>query len=250
MLVIPSIDLRSGQVVRLYQGDFSRVTTYDTNHVDTAQGYEKAGAELIHVVDLDGAVSGAPTHFAHVADLVRSVSVPVQMGGGLRTKDSIAEALDIGVSRVILGTAAYEKPELVEWVIANYGAEVLVVSLDVHNGFVALKGWQDTSKIQVKDLLESMNSLGVYQFIFTDISTDGTLEAPNFFTVEQLVEHTDSLHSSFISSGGVATIDHLKKLQRLGCFGAIVGKSLYEGRIDLNQAISEVALDQTSKKGQ
>ena len=153
------------------------------------------------------------------------------------------------MSQVILGTAAYEMPELVEWVIASHGAESLVVSLDVHNGFVALKGWQDTSHVQVKDLLGKMNTLGVHQFVFTDISTDGTLGSPNFLSVEQLVEYTDALNSSFISSGGVATIDHLIKLQHLGCYGAIVGKALYEGRIDLKQAISELDRDSFGDEG-
>ena len=243
MLVIPSIDLRLGEVVRLYRGDFSQMTTYKTDHLDTAKAYEIAGAELIHVVDLDGAFSGIPKHLPQISDIVRSVSVPVQMGGGLRSKDSIKEAFAVGVSRVILGTAAYDMPDLVEWVIVNYGTQSIVVSLDVHNGFVALKGWRDTSQIQVDELLHKMNILGVNQFIFTDISTDGTLESPNFLSVEELLGYTDALKSSFISSGGVATIDHLKNLQRLGCYGAIVGKALYEGHIELKQAISEVVFD-------
>ena len=242
MLVIPSIDLRAGEVVRLYRGDFSQVTIYETNHVDTVRAYEVAGAELIHVVDLDGASGGVPSHFTHIADIVNTVSVPIQMGGGLRSEDSVKEAFDVGVSRVVLGTAAHEMPKLVEWVIASYGSNSLVVSLDVHEGFVALKGWRDTSKIKVNELLRQMNVIGVDQFIFTDIATDGTLEAPNFLSVEQLVDYTEALNSSFISSGGVATIDHLKKLRDLGCYGAIVGKALYEGRIDLKQAISEVTL--------
>ena len=242
MLVIPSIDLRAGEVVRLYRGDFSQVTIYETNHVDTVRAYEVAGAELIHVVDLDGASGGVPSHFTHIADIVNTVSVPIQMGGGLRSEDSVKEAFDVGVSRVVLGTAAHEMPKLVEWVIASYGSNSLVVSLDVHEGFVALKGWRDTSKIKVNELLRQMNAIGVDQFIFTDIATDGTLEAPNFLSVEQLVDYTEALNSSFISSGGVATIDHLKKLRDLGCYGAIVGKALYEGRIDLKQAISEVTL--------
>lgn len=249
MLIIPSIDLRLGEVVRLYQGDFSQVTIYETSPIDVAIGYEIAGARLIHVVDLDGASFGFPKHFSHISDIIDAVTVPVQMGGGLRSKDSIKQAFDIGVSRVILGTAAYEMPELVEWVIANHGPESVVVSLDVHNGFVALKGWQDTSQVRVQDLLEKMNILGIGQFIFTDIATDGTLEAPNFLSVKQLVSHTADLNSSFISSGGVATIDHLKRLQQLGCYGAIVGKSLYEGRIDLKQAILEVDLDSANDKG-
>jgi phosphoribosylformimino-5-aminoimidazole carboxamide ribotide isomerase len=248
MLVIPSIDLRAGEVVRLYRGDFSQITIYKTDHVDTARAYELAGAELVHVIDLDGASGGVPTHFTHIANIVSSVSVPVQMGGGLRSKDSIKEAFDIGVSRVILGTAAYEMPELAEWVIASYGAKALVVSLDVHEGFVALKGWRDTSEITVNELLRQMNVIGVDQFIFTDISTDGTLGAPNFLSVEQLVDYTKALNCSFISSGGVATIEHLKELRDLGCYGAIVGKALYEGRIDLKQAISEVITDSVDCK--
>ena len=233
MQLIPAIDLRDGRCVRLVQGDFAQTTVYGDDPVATAQRWEAAGATRIHVVDLDGAKAGRPTQTATVAAIVRAVAVPVQLGGGLRDADTVAAALDLGVSDVILGTAAVRDPELLALLVARYGAAI-TVGIDARNGVVATEGWLASSRRRATELADQVAQLGVSRIIYTDISRDGTLTEPNYAQTAALVRPNGP---AIIASGGVARIEHLQKLAGYGIAGAIIGTALYTGHLDLAAAL-------------
>ena len=233
MQLIPAIDLRDGRCVRLVQGDFAQTTVYGDDPVATAQRWEAAGATRIHVVDLDGAKAGRPTQTATVAAIVRAVAVPVQLGGGLRDADTVAAALDLGVSDVILGTAAVRDPELLALLVARYGAAI-TVGIDARNGVVATEGWLASSRRRATELADQVAQLGVSRIIYTDISRDGTLTEPNYAQTAALVRPDGP---AIIASGGVARIEHLQKLAGYGIAGAIIGTALYTGHLDLAAAL-------------
>ena len=233
MQLIPAIDLRDGRCVRLVQGDFDQTTVYGDDPVATAQRWEAAGATRIHVVDLDGAKAGRPTQTATVAAIVRAVAVPVQLGGGLRDADTVAAALDLGVSDVILGTAAVRDPELLALLVARYGAAI-TVGIDARNGVVATEGWLASSRRRATELADQVAQLGVSRIIYTDISRDGTLTEPNYAQTAALVRPDGP---AIIASGGVARIEHLQKLAGYGIAGAIIGTALYTGHLDLAAAL-------------
>lgn len=233
MQLIPAIDLRDGRCVRLVQGDFDQTTVYGDDPVATAQRWEAAGATRIHVVDLDGAKAGRPTQTATVAAIVRAVAVPVQLGGGLRDADTVAAALDLGVSDVILGTAAVRDPELLALLVARYGAAI-TVGIDARNGVVATEGWLASSRRRATELADQVAQLGVSRIIYTDISRDGTLTEPNYAQTAALVRPNGP---AIIASGGVARIEHLQKLAGYGIAGAIIGTALYTGHLDLAAAL-------------
>ena len=233
MQLIPAIDLRDGRCVRLVQGDFDQTTVYGDDPVATAQRWEAAGATRIHVVDLDGAKAGRPTQTATVAAIVRAVAVPVQLGGGLRDADAVAAALDLGVSDVILGTAAVRDPELLALLVARYGAAI-TVGIDARNGVVATEGWLASSRRRATELADQVAQLGVSRIIYTDISRDGTLTEPNYAQTAALVRPDGP---AIIASGGVARIEHLQKLAGYGIAGAIIGTALYTGHLDLAAAL-------------
>ena len=233
MQLIPAIDLRDGRCVRLVQGDFDQTTVYGDDPVAMAQRWEAAGATRIHVVDLDGAKAGRPTQTATVAAIVRAVAVPVQLGGGLRDADTVAAALDLGVSDVILGTAAVRDPELLALLVARYGAAI-TVGIDARNGVVATEGWLASSRRRATELADQVAQLGVSRIIYTDISRDGTLTEPNYAQTAALVRPNGP---AIIASGGVARIEHLQKLAGYGIAGAIIGTALYTGHLDLAAAL-------------
>ena len=233
MQLIPAIDLRDGRCVRLVQGDFAQTTVYGDDPVATAQRWEAAGATRIHVVDLDGAKAGRPTQTATVAAIVRAVAVPVQLGGGLRDADTVAAALDLGVSDVILGTAAVRDPELLALLVARSGAAI-TVGIDARNGVVATEGWLASSRRRATELADQVAQLGVSRIIYTDISRDGTLTEPNYAQTAALVRPNGP---AIIASGGVARIEHLQKLAGYGIAGAIIGTALYTGHLDLAAAL-------------
>lgn len=230
MLVIPAIDLRAGRAVRLMQGDFARETVYGDDPVAVARRWRDGGAEMMHVVDLDGARAGRPEQLELVGKIARVV--PVEVGGGLRSEADVARAVQSGVQRVVLGTAALDL-DLVTALVVEYG-ERLVVALDTRSGMVATEGWTQESERTLVELAQELIDIGVRRFLHTDVERDGTLTEPNFNSLRQLIE----LGAPVIASGGVATLDDIGRLRDLGAEAVIVGRALYEGAFTLQEAIA------------
>ncbi len=233
MQIIPAIDIKDGRCVRLFQGDYDQITVFDHDPVAVARKWEKLGAERLHVVDLDGAKAGRPVNAQIVFAIVRAISIPVQLGGGLRDHRAVDAALNLGVERVILGTAAVRDPQLVSRLVQEYDARI-VVGVDARDGWVAAQGWTETSQVKADDLVRRMGVIGVRTVIYTNIARDGTLAGPDINGVEELVRVDGP---DIIASGGVATCDDLLALAKTGAAGVVVGKALYTGAIDLQQAI-------------
>ena len=234
MDVIPSIDLRGGKCVNLYQGDYARETVYSENPIDAATHWVGLGATRLHVVDLDGARSGAQVNLTVVKDMVSSVSAPVQLGGGIRTVETARDMMSLGIDRVVVGTAAIESPDLVQSLCEELGPDVVVVGVDARDGYVAVRGWTESSGVQALDLIMRMEGMGVRQFMYTDIARDGTLTEPNFSAIEDLAERTEA---RLMVAGGISAVPHIRRLVELGVDAAIVGKALYTGDIDFPQAL-------------
>jgi phosphoribosylformimino-5-aminoimidazole carboxamide ribotide isomerase len=239
MEVIPAIDLLEGRCVRLYQGDYDRSQVFNENPVEVARDWVAQGATRLHLVDLDGAKAGHPVNGAAIEAIVRAVAVPVQVGGGLRDRQSVADLLSLGVQRVILGTVAVEQPDLVAEVCQEF-PEQIVVGIDARNGKVATRGWLETSEVEAIALAQQMAQLGAAAIIYTDIHRDGTLQGPNRQALRELAE---AISIPVIASGGVSSITdllNLLSLEPLGVTGAIVGRALYTGDIALKEAIRAV----------
>ena len=237
MEVIPAIDLKDGRCVRLYQGDFARESVYSDDPAAVARRWEEEGAVRLHVVDLDGAAEGRPRNAPLIEGIVKAVEMPVQVGGGIRSLQTLAEYLEMGVQRVVLGTSAVEDADLVEEACRRYG-EAVVIGVDARDGYVATSGWTRGTQVLAAKLVAEMEGLGVRRFIYTDIARDGTLTGPNL----DGVAHILSLVSvPVIASGGISSIEHLVELQGLGVEGAIVGRALYTGDVDLGRAIERVS---------
>ena len=237
MEVIPSIDLRGGKCVRLYQGDYDKETVYSDNPLAVALRWQEMGAPRIHIVDLDGAASGVQANLEVLKRLGNSIDLPLQVGGGIRDMSSAENVLGMRVQRIVLGTSAVEDSSLVEQVCRRFGTEAIVVGVDARDGMVAIRGWSKSSSIAVLDLIHRMTALGVGRFIYTDISRDGTLSEPNFQALEDLIDGCDA---ALVASGGISSIKHLERLATMGVEGAIIGTALYTGDIDLREAISRV----------
>ena len=242
MEVIPALDLRNGNVVRLNQGDFAKQTTFSHDPLRVARQFAEAGAPRIHVVDLDGAFEGGPAQQKLCMRIAEAVSVPIEVGGGFRTEEHVAMAIEAGMDRVVLGTAAVEDPALVERVVARHGPDRIVVGLDARDGRVAVSGWKQATDVLATDLMASMHEAGVRRFIYTDIARDGTLASPNFEAIGGMAYNGRLLSDDVrvIASGGIADIEHLRRLAKLGVEGAIVGSAIYRGTVDLEQAIAEL----------
>jgi len=238
MLVIPAIDISEGKAVRLRQGDMAQKTVYG-EPVDFAVRWQQAGSRLIHVVDLDGAMAGRPANLAAVRRIVEAVDVPVELGGGLRTVDDVGRVLELGVRYAVIGTAALRGEQVVAECVRRF-EERVIVGIDARDGKVAVQGWTEGSRVEAVQLARRVQALGVRRIIFTDIATDGMLQGPNLAALRQMAE---SLTMEVVASGGVTTIEdllRLRELESLGVIGAIVGRALYEGNIDLAEAISKV----------
>lgn len=238
MDVIPAIDLLNGVCVRLYQGDYSRSQVFNDNPSDVARLWAEQGASLLHVVDLDGAKTGKVVNQKAI-EAIMQVSIPIQVGGGLRDRSSVAQLLDLGVQRVILGTVAVEQPQLVAELCQEFPGQI-VVGIDARNGSVATRGWLETSEVLATQLALQMQELGAAAIIYTDIHRDGTLQGPN---LEALRELASEISIPVIASGGVSSITDLLSLLALaplGVTGVIVGRAIYTGDISLPQAISAV----------
>ncbi|MBD1809835.1 1-(5-phosphoribosyl)-5-[(5-phosphoribosylamino)methylideneamino]imidazole-4-carboxamide isomerase [Microcoleus sp. FACHB-SPT15] len=239
MEVIPAIDLLEGRCVRLYQGDYERSQVFNDNPADVAKQWVDQGATRLHIVDLDGAKVGHPVNTQAIAAIVQAVSVPVQVGGGLRDRVGVAQLLSTGVQRVILGTAAVEDHPLVEQLCKEFSGQI-VIGIDARNGLVATRGWLEMSEVKATDLAGQMAQLGVAAIIYTDIHRDGTLAGPN---LDALRELATGISIPVIASGGVSSITDLLSLlalEPLGVSGVIVGRALYTGDILLKEAIQAV----------
>ena len=235
MIILPAIDIKDGQCVRLYQGDYDQVTTYDVDPVNIAQRWQRFGSSWLHIVDLDGAAAGHPVNVESIKSIRANTTVRIELGGGMRTLADIEHMLDLGIDRVVLGTVALTDRALLMEALARWG-ERIVVGLDARSGSIAISGWRETSQVQATSLASELCALGVQRFIYTDIARDGALKGPN---IEELKEIQQMVSCSLIASGGVSSIDDLLSLARLGIEGTIVGKALYTGDIDLAAAIQE-----------
>lgn len=235
MEVIPAIDLRGGRCVRLFQGDYGQETVFSDDPAEIARRWEAAGAPRIHVVDLDGARTGHQANREAIANINSAVSIPLQVGGGVRTVQDAENLASLGVQRFVLGTAAVRDPDLVARLSKQFGGQRIVVAVDARDGQVAIEGWRENTSIRASDLVDEMATLGVPRFLYTDISRDGTLSQPNFDALAQLVNGTCG---AILASGGVSRLEHLVRLAELGAEGAILGRALYTGAINLRQAIS------------
>jgi phosphoribosylformimino-5-aminoimidazole carboxamide ribotide isomerase len=236
VIVIPAVDVLGGRAVRLLRGDYDRVTEMRGDPVTLAHAWAAAGARLIHVVDLDGARAGERVHGAVIERLCRAVTVPVEVGGGLRTAEAVAAVLEGGAARAVLGTAALKDRRLLREVLETWGQRI-VVGIDARDGYVATEGWREDSDRPATELVREVVALGACHIIYTDIARDGALGGPNLAALRQMIE---AAGVPVIASGGVGTLDDLRQLRDAGAAGAIVGRALYSGAIDLPDAIAEV----------
>ncbi len=236
MEIIPAIDIRAGQCVRLYQGDYAAETVYSSNPIAKAHEWVTHGATRIHVVDLDGAAAGESVNLDIINEMAHSLMIPVQVGGGVRSIADIENLFKAGVDRVILGTSAVENHELVKEACRRF-KDSIVVGIDARDGKVAIKGWQKSTEVTAVSLARDMVRLGVRRFIYTDINRDGTLTEPNFSAVYELL---DAVRTPVIASGGISKPVHLKVLKKLGVEGVIIGKALYTGDIDLKAVLENI----------
>ncbi len=233
MLIFPAIDLRDGQVVRLVEGDYDRMTVYGSDPLAVAKAYRAAGAEYLHVVDLDAAKDGEQKNLTVIQKLAAESGLRLEVGGGVRDEESAKRYLDAGVSRVILGSAAIENPQFMENLAKQYPGKV-AAGVDARNGFVAIHGWKTVTDIVAYDFVESLPGRGIGTVIYTDISRDGKLQGPNIEAYQRLgqIKGLD-----IVASGGVSSAADISALAKLNLYAAIIGKALYDGRITLTQAL-------------
>lgn len=236
MVILPAIDIKDGNCVRLFKGDFSTAHKVAESYLETALGFQAAGAEWIHMVDLDGAKEGRPVNTRIYTDVAEKTKLKVEVGGGIRNIETVGEYLKMGISRVILGSAALKNPWLVAESIEKFGSERIAVGIDAMNGMVAAEGWLEASDVHYIDLANKMIGLGVKYFIFTDISKDGTLSGVNREQLKALYDGTDG-KCKIIASGGVHDLGDIRACKEMGLYGAICGKSIYSGTLDLREAI-------------
>lgn len=232
MLIFPAIDLKDGKAVRLSKGDFNKVDIFSDKPWEVAKEFEKKGAEWIHMVDLDGAKDGKNKNLDVIKKIRETVNVKLQLGGGIRTLETAELILNLGIDRIILGTAAIENPELLKNLVSKYG-EKIAVSVDEKNGKAATKGWVEESNLDAFELCESLKKIGVKTIIYTDISKDGMMAGPNFKAYEKI----NKLGVDIIASGGVSTTEDVKILKKENIYGAIIGKALYLGNIKLEEVL-------------
>jgi phosphoribosylformimino-5-aminoimidazole carboxamide ribotide isomerase len=236
MIILPAIDLLDGQVVRLREGKLEDKTVYSDDPLAFATRWEEEGGNCLHVVDLNAAFTGEPRNIEKIKQLVRTLNIPVQVGGGIRSQEAAAAFIKAGVSRVVIGTGAVDSPIFLENLVNRFGGDRIAVSVDAKDGRVAIRGWTEVTSINVLDFIRMVEKLGVATIIFTDIATDGTLIGPNFAALERIL---DSTQCQVISSGGVANLDHIKQLASMPrLYGTIIGRALFDGTIDLGEAVA------------
>jgi len=236
MNIFPAIDIIDSKAVRLFKGDYNQKTVYNDSPLSVAKDFASKGASYIHLVDLDGAKSGDTPNCDIIKSIAKETPLKVEIGGGIRSEEVIKRYLDAGVMRVILGTVAIEKPEFTEEMVSKYG-EAIAVGIDISNGFVATKGWTNISSVSCDEMFARMEKIGVKTVICTDISKDGAMNGTNL----ELYKALKAKYAiDIVASGGVSSIEDVKALREMDMYGAILGKALYEGAIDLSEAI-EVA---------
>ncbi len=237
MIILPAIDLQNGEVVRLKQGNFDRKTVYSSSPVKTAKKFASWGAEWIHIVDLDGACAGESKNLNVIQNISEKTELKIQTGGGVRSKEDVKRLLELGVDRVIIGTLAVKNQKLLQEIIALFGGENILVSIDARSGKVASSGWLEDTEIDMLDFAVQMESLGVKYILYTDISRDGMLAGPDFEGLKKLKSRTEL---NIIASGGISSENDVIKLARYGFYGAITGQAVYQGKIDLEKVFTEI----------
>ena len=233
MYIYPAIDLYGGKTVRLFKGDYAQMTVYSDDPVSVAKDFAAAGASHIHLVDLEGAKIGRPANLSTIAKIVETTGLFAEVGGGIRDMETVDSYLSIGVSRVILGTAAVKDPDFLKEALAKYG-EKIAVGVDLKDGFVAIKGWTETSDLKAEDFFIQMQNLGIKTIICTDISRDGAMKGTNRELYRDLSAKFDI---DLIASGGVSSMEDVKALAEMKLYGAIIGKAYYIGAVDLKEAV-------------
>lgn len=240
MQIIPAIDLKGGNCVRLEQGEMDRETLFSANPAKVAIHWESLGAKMLHIVDLDGAITGKPQNKDAICQILKSVAIPLQLGGGIRDIETMENYLSLGIKRVILGTTAYQQPSLLNEVCQKFPNQILV-SIDARDGKVAISGWKETTSKKATDLVKNLEDKGVEAIVFTDIKRDGMMKGPNITSIKEMA---DATRIPIIASGGVTTLKHIKELIDLedsGVEGIIIGRALYEDSIDLKEALELVS---------
>lgn len=234
MIIYPAIDLKEGRCVRLYQGDFAQETVVNPDPVKQAIAFENAGAKALHIVDLDGALSGDLTNLQVIQAILSAITIPIQVGGGIRSMAQVARYLDAGVSRVIIGSKAVEDPAFVAEAVQQYGDQI-AVGIDAKDGLVATRGWLAVSDQDYLTVADQMAQLGVKTIIFTDIAKDGTLMGPNLEQLQAIAAKVPDLQ--IIASGGISSREDLEAVKALGVYGVISGKALYNGNITMTDVV-------------
>ena len=229
------MDIKGGRCVRLYQGNYNRETVFSDDPLDMALKWQSAGASRVHIVDLDGAATGTIGNMAIIRDIATALLIPVQLGGGIRDIETVETLLKAGIERVILGTAAVENPALVVEACRRFN-DSIIVGIDARGGYVATRGWVKDTEQTAVGLARAMAQVGVKRFVYTDITRDGTLTEPNIIAITEMI---DNVGLPIIAAGGVCSLTHLKVLAKIGAEGAIIGKALYTGDINLKQALAE-----------
>ena len=234
MQLYPAIDLKDGQCVRLKQGEFKEITVYSQKPEEVAALWQSQGAIFLHLVDLDGALAGRSINEKVIKRIADTVSIPIEIGGGIRSEEAVGSMLSLGVARVIIGTKAVENPEFIRDMVKKFGQDRIVAGVDAKDGMVAVEGWEKISGITASELCSRMKEYGVRHIVYTDISRDGMLTGPNVEYTKRLTEETGM---DIIASGGMSSMEDLRQLYHAGVRGAIIGKALCENRIDLKEAI-------------
>ena len=233
MKLYPAIDLKDGKCVRLLQGNYNEVTVYGNNPGEMAKKWESLGGDFLHIVDLDGAKAGKEVNGKAIRQIVEAIQIPIELGGGIRSIEDIRLQLSRGVHRVILGSAAIKNRTLVKKAIEIFGADRIVVGVDAKDGMVAIEGWLEVTDTSALGFCKELEKMGVQTVIYTDIAKDGMMQGPNIEETRKLVENT---HLNIVASGGVSSLEDLKVLEKIGVYGAIIGKAIYTGAIDLEEA--------------
>ncbi len=246
MQLYPAIDLKDGKCVRLRQGAFQDMTVYSEHPEEIAERWEAEGGTFLHLVDLDGALAGRSVNEEVIRRIVTAVSIPVEIGGGIRTREAAERMLSLGVRRVIIGTRAVERPEFLQELVRDFGSEAVVAGVDARDGLVAIQGWEQVSAVRAEELCRRMKEYGVRHIVYTDISRDGMLSGPNIEATKALTEATGL---DVIASGGVSSAEDLQALYDAGIRGAIIGKALYENRLSLSEAVKRFQTDGESPEG-
>lgn len=231
MLILPAIDLKDGKCVRLYQGDYAQVTVFSDDPAQVGKRWRDEGAQYLHLVDLDGAKAGRPVNLAVIEQIKAASGLPVELGGGIRDEATVADLLNRGIDRVILGTAAVRDPQMTARLCQHYGDRI-IIGIDARDGLVAVEGWTETSSVKATVLAQELAQQGAARFIYTDISRDGTLTEPNYAAFE---EFAAAAGRPVIASGGVARAEQVQRLATLGAEGVIIGRALYTGDISLSE---------------